>query len=437
MGATFRIVGAAACALLLAKTALSAEWATAPASGSGLHLEEAVQLALTRNERPKISDLNVVVADAAIERARSAFLPVLSAAGSDQQHTYAATAKNPNNLGNASVTVNQPIVNASAFPLYSQAKNLSEAQRAQTVDDKRVLAFTTAGAFFAVLNAQDVVQAAQEALETAKANVADTQARAQSGLTSTNDVTRAAIDMASSVREVEVDKGALENALLQLEFVLNAPVSGPLVSPAATLAAAQQSIAGVDSLVAFAIAHRPDVLASRYSLVAARDFAAEPLLRIVPVLGLEGQATATTSSGATGRWHDELVQATLTWTLYDAGVRYADKRSRDAQAEIADLTLRQLARSVDAQVRSAAALLLAEQAALRAAADAVSASRQSVEETAILYGQGLAKAIELVDANDQRFLAEVNHASAEFAVAQAYLSLRQAIGLGPLGTELK
>ena len=62
---------------------------------------------------------------------------------------------------------------------------------------------------------------------------------------------------------------------------------------------------------------------------------------------------------------------------------------------------------------------------------------QSVEETAILYRQGLARAIELVDATDQRFTAEVNHASAEFTMAQAYLSLRQALGLEPLGTELK
>src|SRR6202011_2294140 len=94
-----------------------------------------------------------------------------------------------------------------------------------------------------------------------------------------------------------------------------------------------------------------------------QDFAGEPLLRIVPTLGLQGQANATTNSGTTGRWNDELVQATLSWTLYDAGVRYADKHSRDAQAEIADLTLQQLVRSVDAQVRSAVALLFASQGA--------------------------------------------------------------------------
>jgi outer membrane protein TolC len=138
-----------------------------------------------------------------------------------------------------------------------------------------------------------------------------------------------------------------------------------------------------------------------------------------------------------GRWNDELLSATLNWSIYDQGIRYADKHSRDAQAEIADLTLQQLLRSVDEQVRSTTALLVAAQAAFRVAQDTVNSARQSVDETAILYRQGLAKAIELVDANDKRFTAEIDYASAEFGMAQAYLNLRQALGLDPLGTELK
>jgi outer membrane protein TolC len=414
--------------------ALPTTVAAAPSAASsiGTRLEDAVHWALTRNERGKISDLSVLVADAAVERARAGFLPVVTALGPDQQHAYAATDKSPNNIGNASLTVSQPIINASAYPLYSQAKNLAKAQVAQNVDDKRLLAFTAATAFFAVLNAQDVAQAAQEQLDTAKANLADTQARTEAGLNSTNDVTRAHVDTASAAREVEIDKGALDNSLVQLEFVVNSPVVDPLIAPSATLSAAEQPIGAIAPLVSFALTHRPDVVASKYAALAAHDFAGEPLLRIVPTLTLQGQVTGTTNPASSGRWSDEVLQATLAWTLYDAGVRYADKHSRDAQAQITDLSLAQLARSVESQIRGAIALLAAAQAAFGVAQDAVAASRQSVEETAILYRQGLAKAIELVDANDQRFLAEVNSASAEFAVAQTYLSLRQALGLGPL-----
>jgi outer membrane protein TolC len=403
---------------------------------STLRLEDAVQLALARNERAKISDLQVLVAEAGVERARAGFLPIVALSAGDQQH-IGVSGSSSSNVGNSSFTINQPVVNAPAWPLYSQAKALLLAQKAQNVDDRRLLGFSAASAFFAVLNADDFLQAAQRQLDMAKANVADTQARVDAGLTSSNDVTRAKVDIASAERQVEVDKGNLDNALVQLELTINARVSGAIVPPDATLHAAHQPPGQAPVLVQFAVDRRPDVQAAKQAAAAAHYFAGEPLLRLVPTLGVQGAVTATTNPPPAGRWNDQAVSATLSWTLYDAGVRYADKHSRDAQASIADLNLQQLLRSVDAQVRAAVVLLVSAQGALRVAEDAMNAARRSVEETEILYRQGLAKAIELVDANDTRFTAEVNYAGAEYAMALAYLNLRQSMGLDPLGTELK
>ena len=67
----------------------------------------------------------------------------------------------------------------------------------------------------------------------------------------------------------------------------------------------------------------------------------------------------------------------------------------------------------------------------------MTAARKNVEETATLYRQGLATALELTDANDSRFEAEIGYSGAEYAMALAYLALRQAVGLDPIGTELK
>jgi outer membrane protein TolC len=145
----------------------------------------------------------------------------------------------------------------------------------------------------------------------------------------------------------------------------------------------------------------------------------------------------TTESALTGRHDDETLTATATWTLYDAGVRYADRHSRAAQADIADLNFRLLVRTADAQVRGAVDLVTAAQAAFLVASDTMKYARQNVEETEILYRQGLANALELVDANDSRFTAEVNYATAEYFLAQAYLGLRQATGLDALGQELR
>ncbi len=444
-----RIVGMGLAGLLVPGLAAAADAPVAPAAPATpaaqaaptgpafpLTLDQAVQLALSRNERAKISDLNVVVADAAVEKAFTAFLPALVGTASGVQHATAI--KPPSNSGTAALTVTQPLLNAPAFPLYAQARRLADAQRAQNVDDKRLLGYTAASAFFAVLNAQDIVTAALRQLDNARANLASTQARTQAQLSSTNDATKAQVDMAGAQREVESDKGVLDNALVQLAFTLYSPLPTELLPPTPTLDAADKGVTGIDTLVRFADDHRPDVQVSKYQAVAARDFASEPLLRIVPTIGLQGQVVDTTTESAlTGRHDDETLTATATWTIFDNGGRYADKHSRDAQGDIADLNYQLLMRSVDAQVRGNAALLASAQSAFHVAADTVKYARQNVDETEILYRQGLATALELVTANDSRFTAEVNYATAQFGMAQAYLGLRQALGLDVLGTELR
>ncbi len=411
---------------------------SAHAAGDGpLHIEDAVSLALSRNERAKISDLNVTVADAGVDRARAAFLPTLASTGAYQQKPEDVVQAGRNSYAlNSAITLSQPILNAAAFPLYAQSKRLLDGQVAQTIDDKRLLAFDAARGFFAVLSAEAVVTAAEKRLNTARANLADAEARVSGGFVGKNDATRSQIEFANATTELKTDKGILAVARINLAFTINSAVPGALEPPTALLAAGRVQPPGPDALIKSAIMHRPDLASKRYLAAAAHDSAEEPLLRLVPTLGVSG--TFQLSSDETllghGFYNNEFLTATLTWTIFDAGVRYADRRSRVASASIADLTVDTLVRQVDQQLRTAIATLEAAQAALVSAEQARDAAKQSADETSNLYKQGLAKAIELVDANDARFLADTTYASAEYGVALAYLSVRQAIGLDPIGS---
>jgi len=380
-------------------------------------------------------------------KARTPFYPTVNVTGSYTQspNDVVAAGKTCAFGGSCSYTnltsvvVNQPLLVASNFALLAQAKRLLDGQVAQTVDDKRLLAYNAVQAFFACLSADAVVAAANTQLDTAKANFADTQARAQAQLVSTNDVTRAQIDLANAIHEVENDKGVAQVAYVTLGFTINAPVPTKLATPTALLEAGRADVPSADALVQKAISLRPDLHSKRYLATGAHDFADEPMLRLIPSLGLTGTFALSTNQTIPGHdfYNNEFLVLTLSWPLFDAGVRYADKRSRDGLARIADLTVDALARSVDEQVRAAVYTLKAAQSALGAAQQARDAAKQSAAETAILYKQALAKAIELVDANDTRFLADVTYATSEYAVALAYLGLRQAIGLDPIGTDLR
>ena len=428
---SFALLGGGAAALIAALSPRPAR-----AAGGPLKIDDAVQLALARNEVAKIADEQLLVADAAVERARSGFLPTITANGNDTFRPDPTQNQN-NNVGTGGATINQPLLNAPAWPLYRQAERLQDAQRATTAEQKRLLAFNAAGSFLQVLSVEHVREAAMRRLDTAKSSLNDAQARVSAGLNSSNDVTRAQLSVASSVEEVANDDGGVRRAYVTLGFILATDVSGPLAPPAAILQAAAQPAGPPDKLVTAAESRRLDLIASRHSARAAHLFADEPLLRIVPTVGIAAGLTATTSPlGAGARSTDETITGTLTWTLYDAGVRYADKHSRDASARIADYQMTLLERQIRSDVSTALASLESSQAAFRAAADAVAAAQRSVDETSTLYKQGLATALELTDANDQRFGAEVGYASAELSMALAYLALRQAMGLEPLGTVL-
>jgi outer membrane protein TolC len=407
-----------------------------------LRLEDAIHLALAGNERARIADAEVTVSSAGVQRARAGFLPVLAAGGNRTQHADAPPARTgtqpgASGVGTGFVQFTEPLINAPAWPLYRQAKQLLEAQRYQSTEEKRLLAFDAARSFLSALTSEGVLRAAETRLAGAQANLADAQARADAELASSNDVTRAKVDLSGAAREVEADRGSLESAYVSLALVLASPQPSSLERPEALLATARKPVEPIDSLVRVAMANRPDLAASRHAALAAHDFAAEPLMRFAPTLGLTGQLNLSTGQTVSGTSHDESLSLTLGWTLFDAGVRNADRKARVAQAMIADLNTSQAGRNVEAEVRGAVAVLVAAQAALAQAQEAVKAARVNVDETEILYHQGLAKAIELVDANDSRFVAEVNLSQAEYALAQAYLSARQAIGENPFDGELR
>jgi outer membrane protein TolC len=389
-------------------------------------LAHAIELALTRNERAAIADLETSIADAGVSEARTRFLPLITL---DAGAAYRP--RNDPSLGaDARLALTQPLLDPGAFPLLSQAKHTLAAQQATTADERRRLAFDTANAYIAVLLAEQVVQAAERKHETAVANRDTTDAQVKAQLVSSNDVTRAQISLANASRELAASKGNLDAAYVELELVVNAKLPRSLALPTELLESGRRELVATDTVLADSVARRADLLANRELARAAHDFAREPRARYLPSLDLGAQVTA--QAPADVRSIDALIGLNLTWTLFDSGTRSAQIRAREGRAKIADLQASLLVREIEAEVRTAAHLLASRQEALDAAAAARDAARKGADEAAILYRQGLAKAIELVDANDQRFTADVNYATAEFDVASAYLSLRLAMGLQPL-----
>lgn len=428
---------------LLAWTALTLSLPASAPHAEGLSLESVVRLALERNERARSAEARLQAAEARVDNARAFFLPDLVLVGNYTRRAYETTRVvggvtsviQRYNALSPTATMTMSIFDARSLPLYQQIKGEQEAARFTTANDKRLLTFDAAEAFLTALSAEQVAEAAQRRLDFARKSLKDARARFEAQIVSSNDVTRAELELATAERELTGAQGGVKTARLRLGYLLDTGVEGPLETPVALL----QAVAGPpgvgDDLIAQAQKRRADVAATRQHAEALRLSAQEPLLRLFPNLGFTGQFKATNETGLSGHRYDGFGGLALNWRLYDGGKFRADRAERLALARAADLDLRASERRVALEVRTALVALANQQATINQASVAVDVAQKNTLQTAELYRQGLASELQVADANVRLFEAEVALARARYGLALAYLDLRAATGLSPLGEE--
>lgn len=404
--------------------------ASISAQEAPLTLERAVALAQERNERAAIADTAVQAAEARVGLARTAFLPRLDLNGNWRNDYSDPTDRTLS----ASALVTQPLFEPRAFPLMRVARFERDAARLSATESKRLLGFDAAATFLASLSFEQVQLAAQRRRDFAQTNLEDVRARFEAGLVSSNDVTRAELELATAVRGVAQAVGDVQASRVELETLLKSAV-GPLSPPITLLELAAAPPVPTATVIEAAQQRRSDIGASRAGVEALRAFADEPRAGFLPSVGLLAQTRNVNDGPVTSRENDAFVVLSLNWPVFDAGIRKAQSAERGARVRGAELELEASLRGVEREMRIAAVQLSTEQAALREAAAALRAANKNADETTVLYREGLASALELADATQRLFEAEVAEVTARYRMAVAYLSLREAEGLTPVEGE--
>ena len=392
-----------------------------------LTLERAVELAVTRNERSAIADTTVAAAEARVSRARTAFLPRIDVAGNWRNDYNDPTERTLQ----TSALLTQPLFDARVFPLYRQQRFERDAARLSASDTKRLLGYDAAIAFLAALSFEQVELAAEHRRDFAQTNLADVRARFEAGLVSSNDVTRAELELATAVRGVAQAAGDVQAARIDLETLLKTEVTA-LAAPVELLNKAVEVPLESTIDIAGAQQRRADVAAQRARVEALRAFSQEPSARFLPSVLFNAQTRNVNDGPLTNRSNLGFMGISLAWPVFDGGLRRADRAERTALLRGEELQLEAAMREVERQMRSSGVQLATEQAALREATAALRAARKNAEETNVLYREGLASALELADANQRLFEAEVAEVTARYRMAVAYLALREASGVEAL-----
>ncbi|WP_309893493.1 TolC family protein [Archangium sp.] len=413
-----------------------------PATQEPLTLERAVSLAAEQNEGVLSAQARAEAAAARVARARAFFFPRLNTTTTYTRRTQEVirevggeqvVLQGLNGLGGTAVA-RVTLFDARGFPLYQAARRDSEATEQDAVETRRQVGFQAANAFLATLGSQQVADAAQRRLDFARQSLEEAKARAQAGLASTNDVTRVLLEVATAEAQLAESTGQALTSRLELGFLLVTSVEGALAAPEQLLTEASRPVESFLELADKAEERRPDILSAKLRVQAQEASAREPLARLFPSLGASAQFRFTNEPGF-GRASDLFFTVDLSWTLFDGGERYAERRERLALARALELDTRARVRRVDVAVERARVALRTSQAALDRSRVAFDAARQNAEETSILYRQGLATSLSLSDALLRQFEAEVALARARYALGSSLLELRAAVGLDPLGKE--
>lgn len=408
-----------------------------------LTLEEAIRLAVTRNERALASGERLEAAEARVAKARSVFFPDVEATGAWTHRPFERTTTvggeqvtlSKYDAFSSTLTAKQVLFDARAFPVLKQTRSERDAARFEAAEQRRLVAFDASAAFLMALGYQQVAAAADRRVELARQTLADARARFEAQIASSNDVTRAELEVASAEREATRAHNEEETSRLALANLLVAPVPASLEVPTRLLAPPEELGSGGEGLVEQARALRFDVAAQKKRAEALRFFAKEPASRFFPSLVGRADGRWTNEAGLSGRNTTWTYGIDLSWSLFDSTVAIADTRERKALARASALEAQQLERSVELDVRTALANLANARAAVAQAGVALEAARRNATETSTLYREGLANALAAADANQSLFEADVARTRELYSLGAAVLDLYAAQGLDPEGKE--
>jgi outer membrane protein TolC len=405
---------------------------TAPA----LTLSEALALATRNNELSGIAIARLDRARALRRQAYSTLLPDLNFTGTYTRRSSEVTRTVDDekivvqaiDAFSGVMTVDADILDVRAFPVARSATRNLEAQEHASTEIRRALAFDVASSFFAVLSAERLREAASRRIEVAQATVSDARTRLEAGLASSNDLTRAELELATAQLALTQAQNAVLDSRLSLGYLIAEPVADrPLVEPPSE----PSDSASPEELERVAQEARADLRELTLRAEALRLLALEPQLRVIPTLTLRGTYRGTNEAGLSGRERDWNVAALLNWEIFDGGSRYAEAAARRAEYREALLNADALRRRIGLEIRTARTDLETARAGLEQAQVRARVAEQNAKEVRVRYSEGLATALEQADATVSAFEAEAELARQRFALGIAQLSLSRALGRWP------
>ena len=319
-------------------------------------------------------------------------------------------------LLSANANLQVPLIDVKTwYGIGTQDRNI-DAAKYSLEDTKRLLMLQVVTAMVAVYTSERVAEIGRIGLRNALERLELTRQRVNLGAGNKLDVLRVETDVANARATLVTNNESLRQAREALGLALGYP-SGMGVTANLRLDALESEAASTCKGVS-KLEERPDVLAASKRIEAADRAQTSAKLGFLPVLSGQSSAGRTTNATDVFVWN---IQATLSFTLWDGGARYAEMRDAAATTEQAIQKRESAVRKATIEVTQAKRAVTVTEDSRRVAQQAREAAFETDRLTRTAYTEGRGTSLELVSAATALRQADVSLALREFELVRARL----------------
>jgi outer membrane protein TolC len=403
---------------------------TTHAADEPLTLGQALELANRNNEQLGVRGEEYVQSLIAKNRAVSNFLPTV-----ELQPSYRLTGTPLDGVGGTRVgdkdnRFQLPIVGrmnlfrggADVAEVRSAAATIAQ-RRELLLDAQMTVLLNVSQVYYQIIRSERQVQVLSHSLQTQQARLADIQGRFRNGLATALDVAQSqARADATSVSLIRAHND-VDNGRVLLARLIGIPaVRGPLVDDFHVPA----SIDPVADFESRATAQRPDILAAQSAIEAARHNVDIAFAQYYPSVSINTSAFMVPENYASPAKWNALLVANV--PIFTAGIIEADVRNAWSRLRQAGLEETGVRREALKDVQTAYNNLTSNDRAIAGLRSQVAAASEAYNLSRNAYLNGLAINLDVLTAQDELLIAQLNLASAEYDRTIFYLDLLRATG---------
>ena len=361
--------------------------------------------------------------------------PAFTAAGSYTRNQHEVSLVLPGELGgggermviqpqdqlDGALTVSVPVIDIAAWRRVSAANAAADAARASQVSTQQDVELGVSRAYYQLLGQEAVLEAAKRSLSVLEQNLQLVRDKLESGAASELDVQRGRAEIARQ----QGDVASAEIAVVTSRRAL-ATASSIEPEPATTFPEDDlHQEKPLENWLAYAPSN-PRVTTARAAQLAAAKSADAAAAAWFPTLAAAGQERFTNATGFSGNAAVYTLQATLNWR-FDATLSPTERAQRAAE-QASQIRTERAQRGVQDAIHDAWHHVRAAIEKSRAARVQIEASALAAELARDRYGIGAATQLEVLEAQQDAFRAEVARVQADTELAYARAVLRAAAG---------